>query len=74
MAAMRDYGPRDKNARQISTFNGWLVLCVLVPVMLLMGIDRMFHQQLFSGLLLAAVSMFCACVAWWAIQFGRGLR
>jgi hypothetical protein len=75
MNAMRDYGPRDKNARNISYFNGWLLLCTFTPMLLLLGMKWFLETpSLGTMLFLLVAPLVMGWMAWQAIRFGKGLR
>jgi hypothetical protein len=71
---MRDYGPRDKRARSVSTFNGWLLICILVPGLLLFGVHWFPETPSIATVLFLVVPLAIGWMAWQAIQFGKGLR
>lgn len=71
---MREYGPRDKQARKSATFNGWLMLCIVAPLALLFGLNWFFESPSIGGFLLAlGVPIAIAVCGVQAIRFGRGL-
>lgn len=74
MTAMRDYGPRDKRARTIATINGWLLLCVLTPGLMLLGVHWFLENPSVSSFLAGlAVPIAIGAISLQAIRYGRGL-